>query len=32
VMELEVVEPQLFFGLFPQAADRLACALAARLR
>jgi glutathione synthase/RimK-type ligase-like ATP-grasp enzyme len=31
VMELELVEPQLFFGLFPEAADRLAAALVARL-
>jgi glutathione synthase/RimK-type ligase-like ATP-grasp enzyme len=31
VMELEVVEPQLFFGLCPAAADRLARALVERL-
>jgi glutathione synthase/RimK-type ligase-like ATP-grasp enzyme len=31
VMELEVVEPQLFFALFPEAGERLAAALARRL-
>jgi hypothetical protein len=32
LMELEVVEPQLFFSLCPEAGARLADALLARMR